>query len=251
MQLTIADICKSFGPKQVLDKLHTQLESGNAYALLGKNGAGKTTLINILLHLVQADAGHFLLDDAPLDTSSRAWKRRVGVVSDEVPLVPQMTGRECLEFHACLYDVPPAEARPRIDALLHHFFEDVRDTGKEVRSYSTGMRKKIEICAAVLHTPDVLLLDEPFSGLDPVAARELISFLNTYRRPGRILLLSSHDLAYVQQCVSHVLVLDEARFKFDGSTEAFLRSGNGKIDGALFLLLVSSEKSGDGLEWMQ
>lgn len=251
MQLTLDGISKSYGTKQVLHQLSTRLESGNAYALLGRNGAGKTTLINALLHLVRPDTGAFLLDGQSLDTSSKAWKRRVGVVSDDIPLVPQMTGRECLEFHAYLYEIPKAEARQRINSLLHYFFEDEKDAATEIQSCSTGMRKKIQMCAAVLHTPDVLLLDEPFSGLDPLAVQELITFLNKYRRADRIIVLSSHDLAYVEKCVSHVLVLDEARFRFDGSIDAFLRSGDGKIDGALFQLLVPTEKSGDELRWMK
>lgn len=251
MILSINSISKSYSKKRVLNEISTNLVSGNAYALLGKNGAGKTTLINSLLNLVKPDSGSFLLDNESLDVSSKAWKQRVGVVSDDIPLVPQMTGRECLEFHAYLYGISSSEAQNRITSLLSHFFEDEKDWNKEIQSYSTGMRKKIEICAAVLHTPDILILDEPFSGLDPLAAKELIGFLNEYRRNDRVLLISSHDLAYVEKCVSHVLVLDEATFKFDGSVEDFLQSGDGKIDGALFQLLVPKEKSAGGLEWMK
>lgn len=250
MQLSLSGISKSFSGKKVLNQLDTRLEDGQAYALLGKNGAGKTTLINLLLHLLKPDAGHFRLDGAALDTSSRAWKRRTGLVSDDVPLVPQMTGRECLEFHARLYEVPAAEADARIHSLIHHFFDDEADANTEIRACSTGMRKKIELCAAVLHTPDVLLLDEPFSGLDPLAARQLITFLKRYRRAGRLLLISSHDLSYVEKCVSRVLVLDEGSFTFDDTLDAFLRSGGGDMDGALYELLVPARKSGDGLEWM-
>jgi ABC-type multidrug transport system ATPase subunit len=209
---------------------------------LGRNGAGKTTLLNCLIDLVEPDSGQFLLNGETLTGERQPLKDVLGILSDAVPPVPEFTGYDYLKFVSLIYRIDDATFKKRTKELISFFFDEEKILNKRISQYSTGMTKKICLCATILHTPDLLILDEPFAGLDPVAAQQLIAFLEAYRNSNRIILIASHDLSYLQKIANRILVLDDTQIKYDGSLDGFTSQGTKVIDEALFELLAPKTK---------
>ncbi len=244
-------IRKAFGTNQVLDGLDLDLKPGTVVGLLGNNGAGKSTLIHILLDLVPADAGFVEMMGMRYPKETQAIRRRIGVMPEEDLLHDELTAEEQLEFSCRLYGIPKAERHLRIRTLFDYFFDDARVLLQSCGSFSVGMRKKMGIIIALLHNPDLLILDEPFSGLDPAASQTLIRFLLRWMHPERGILVSSHNLNYVEQLANHVWVLHERRMVYDGSLAAFKERGEGLLDRTLFDLLNDRPKDDTGLAWLK
>lgn len=243
MELLIKDLSKKYQSKPVLDSLNLTLRGGDVVGLLGRNGAGKTTLINCLIDLIDPSNGQFIFNGQPLTGDRLAFKQVLGILSDVIPPVPEFTGTDYLRFMGLIHKIDAATLQKRSKELTDFFFDDVSILGKKISQYSTGMIKKIGLCGAVLNVPQVLILDEPFAGLDPVAVQQLISFLQTYRRADRLLLIASHDLNYVEEVATRVVVLDDARVKFDGDLSEFTVQGTKVISEALFDFLVPNKKA--------
>jgi ABC-type multidrug transport system ATPase subunit len=248
--ITAENIHKSYGTKIVLSGISWRAEPGMCYGLLGNNGAGKSTLIHILLDLVPASSGAVSIDGLRYPDDTVPIRSRMGVLPEKDLLHAELTAYEQLQLSAMLYGVPAEERDHRIRTLFNFFFDDEGDLDKPCGSFSTGMRKKTGIICALLHRPDILILDEPFSGLDPGSSIVLIDFLKQYLVNGRIGLISSHNLSYVEQLATHIAVLHNTQMIFDGTTESFLERGSGLIDRTLFEMLQQTPKSRDGLEWL-
>jgi ABC-type multidrug transport system ATPase subunit len=250
MVIQLSAVSKIYSGKlKALDQVDLVLNSGHSYGLLGKNGAGKSTLINILIDLIEPSTGLVTFDGQSLSQSSEI-RRRLGVMSDVIPPIADFTGWQNLEFAAKLYKLDHSSVKDRIQSLLEFFFEREDDWHKPVKSYSTGMRRKIALCVAIIHMPHVLIMDEPFSGLDPFSAKDIVRFVQQYQREDRIILTSSHDLDYVNRVVDQILVIDHGKLISNTSLEAFIEHGSGQIDAALFNILSSEEKSFESLDWL-
>lgn len=250
MHIQIKDLSKHYGKGvKALDRVNIDLVAGKSYGLLGKNGAGKSTMINILIDLIKQSSGEVLYNGKTLSASSEV-RYQLGVMSDVIPPIGDFTGWQNLEFTARLYNLDPEHLRQRVATLLAFFFENEDDWHKPVKSYSTGMRRKISLCSAIIHMPRVLVMDEPFSGLDPFAAKDIVRFIQHYQREDRIILTSSHDLDYLNKVIDRILVIDKGRIVSDTSLEDFAVHGSGQIDEALFKLLSSEEKSFESIDWL-
>jgi ABC-2 type transport system ATP-binding protein len=254
MSIIISSLCKSFTDKRVLQDIQLHLLIGQCFWLVGKNGAGKSTLINILADLVPADSGTVSIGGLSYENEHDALtiKRNLGVLLDKNPAIPTLTGHEYLQFLSIMHTLHPQEAESRIQSLVRFFFDDISDADKRIGTYSFGMKKKIGLCAALLHRPQYLLLDEPFAGLDPVSGARLVQFLQSYLTPERAILLSSHDLGYSQQIMTHLGVLDGGRLVFTGSAEEFATSSAQMEQSILALLQPASNLSPDAedLAWL-
>lgn len=200
--LEISGLAKRYGRVVALGGVSLTVAPGEILGYLGPNGAGKTTTLRILAGLVRADAGRFaLLGDA----SGRAGVRaRVGYLPGELRLPPEMTGREALDHYAGFRrGRPPALREP----LAAAFGLSPRDLGRRIKTLSHGTRQKLGLVAALEHDPDLLLLDEPSNGLDPLVQRTLREVLLQRARAGRAVLLSSHTLAEVEAVCGRVAIL--------------------------------------------
>ncbi|WP_018477614.1 ABC transporter ATP-binding protein [Pontibacter roseus] len=249
MEIQLTDLHKTFGNKVILDNLNLTIGNGEVWCLLGTNGAGKTTLINILLTLLRPEVGSVAYDGEVYHQLPQAVKRRIGVMGENNPVIEELTAFQFLQLTGKLYQVDAGLLPVRIQDLVAYFFdEDILH--RRLSGFSTGMKKKIGLIAAILHTPDLLILDEPFSGLDPLAAQQSIDFLNSYRSDSRAIFLSSHDLSYVQQVATHVAVLHNQQLTFAGSMEAFTAGGTTHINSALLDLLQPETQQKKKIEWL-
>jgi ABC-2 type transport system ATP-binding protein len=250
MSIEISGLSKAFGKKHVIQELNLTIEAGQCYCLLGKNGVGKSTFLNCILDLIKPDTGTVSLFEKNYGQHPQEVKQNLGALCEDNPLIEEFTGLEYLNFVAKLYKLSPAEAEERISSLTSYFFTDRESLYKNIAGYSTGMKKKVGIAAAILHKPQVLILDEPFTGLDPIAAQLLVNLIRSYRNTSRVILISSHDLNYVEKVATHIGVLNDCQLMYDGSVQEFTMNGENLIDQALFQLLLPHHNSEANIDWM-
>ena len=250
MSIAITGLTKAYGKKQVLSDLNLTIEQGQCYCLLGKNGVGKSTFLNCILDLVQPDSGTITLFGRDYHQQAFEVKQDLGALCEDNPLIEEFTGLEYLNFVAKLYKLSSTEAAERITSLTNYFFTDKESLNKNIAGYSTGMKKKVGIAAAILHKPSVLILDEPFTGLDPIAAQLLVNLIRNYSTPNRVVLISSHDLNYVEKIATHIGVLNDGHLMYNGSVQEFTMNGENLIDQALFQLLLPHHNVETNFDWM-
>ncbi len=198
------------GGRRVLDGVTFDVAPGEVFGILGPNGAGKTTLFQIVVGLLDAEAGTVSVDGRRLRPRDAAFRERVGIVFQEPALDPRLTARENLMLAARLYGVPRTTARGRVESLLAGM--DLGDRMDEaVKTYSGGMRRKAEIARALVHDPAILILDEPTTGLDEGAFRRTWELLLALRRErGLTLLLTTHRPEEAEHC-DRIAILDGGR----------------------------------------
>lgn len=208
--LEIRAIAKRFGEKQVLHGIDLLVSGGQVLGLLGPNGAGKTTTIRILTGLSQPSQGEVRLLGENVTGLGDRIGSRLGYVADNPFLYPKLTALELLLFLADVRRIPRKAAVARIDDLLHRF-RLYDDRTALVEGFSLGMKRKLAFAAALLHNPDVLILDEPLNGLDPRAVREVKDLLHEMIAQGKAVLMSTHLLDIAQTMCTQVAIIDQGR----------------------------------------
>lgn len=205
-------IAKFFGLRPVLKSVTFSVAPGECVALLGPNGAGKTTLLRILATLSRPTAGLVKIAGYPLPQGAAEARRRLGVVSHQPLLYTDLTAEENLRLYAQLYDV--ADAPARITTVLEQvgLAHRRRDL---VRTFSRGMQQRLAIARATLPDPEVVLFDEPYTGLDPTATQMLDDMVRTMQAQGRTLLLVLHDLPHARALAERVLILAKGHIAYD------------------------------------
>lgn len=248
--IEIKNLTKSFGKNTILDNIELKIEKGTVYALLGKNGVGKTTLINTIIDLIPLDKGSILINGKEHNKLEKKDKEKLGIVGEDLALIEELNGLEFLNFIGKIYELSKKTIDKRIKDLFSYFFEDEEDLKKNISRYSIGMKKKIAFCAAILHTPDILILDEPFSGLDPLVANQMIEFLKIYQQKDRTIFISSHDLNYVEKIATHIGVLNDSKLLFNSSLQDFTNFGINPIDNALLKILKPNASELSKIDWL-
>ncbi|HET9578645.1 MAG TPA: ABC transporter ATP-binding protein [Usitatibacter sp.] len=208
---------------QALRGVSFSLQAGQVAALLGPNGAGKTTLINILCDLTRADRGNVSMAGVDVLRNGREARRHLGYAStNDRSFIWRLTGRQNLEFYAALHGCPPREAARRATQMLERF--NLAAHGNRLfHTYSAGMKKRLGLARAFLHDPDVLLLDEPTTGLDALSTEEFIEMVRQeIGRSGKAVLWATHRADEIERLCNRVLVLIGGRLHFDGSSDDFL-----------------------------
>lgn len=194
----------SYGPTRALDGVSIVAGDGEIVAVVGPNGAGKTTLLRALSGERRPDRGHVLLDGSPVSGADPGWRGRVGLVSHRAGLYRKLTVAENLTFFASLHAVP--NARDAVARALRTIGAATL-AGTRVEALSRGQCQRVALARSLLHDPDILFLDEPFTGLDPSAAASLESTLRTRRAAGGIIVLVTHDLRRCLGLADRVVVL--------------------------------------------
>ncbi|MGN0492239.1 MAG: ABC transporter ATP-binding protein [Acutalibacteraceae bacterium] len=203
MYLTLKDIHKSFGEKEVLKGISFSAEGGKAFGLLGRNGAGKTTTIRILMNVFPANSGEVLIDGRPIDYS----KVGIGYLPEERGLYPKKKISEQLIFFARLKGMNRTDAASAVDYWLGRL-NMTEYCDKRLDTLSKGNQQKIQLVTAVAHNPDIVILDEPFSGLDPVNAMLLEEVVKEEIAKGKIVLFSSHQMNYIEEFCDSIAILN-------------------------------------------
>ena len=211
MILELKDIYKSFGEKQVLTGVSFQAEGGKAFGLLGRNGAGKTTSIRILMDVFPANSGTVLIDGKPIDYT----KVGIGYLPEERGLYPKKVIMDQLVYFAELKGMLRKDAVKSIDYWLDRLgMTEYRN--KKLDTLSKGNQQKIQLITALAHDPDIVILDEPFSGLDPVNAMLLKDVVKEQISKGKILLFSSHQMAYIEEFCDSIAILKDGKVAISG-----------------------------------
>lgn len=212
MQLEVKNITKSFGDKPVLNDISFGVSSGQAVGLLGRNGAGKTTLIRIIMGVFGADSGSVLLNGKPIDRSSV----KIGYLPEERGLYPKKVIGSQLEYFGALKGMTSAEAKTAIGRLLDRL--DLSEyASKKLEILSKGNQQKIQLAVALINDPDILILDEPFSGLDPVNAMLLKDIVVEMIEKGKIVLFSSHQMNYIEEFCRDIVILNGGKIVLSGA----------------------------------
>lgn len=214
--LVIQGLSKRFGPTWALRNVDLALTAGAFLTIFGPNGAGKTTLIRILATLSRPSSGEIYLAGAPLKRAGAELRRSIGLVTHQTLLYPDLRAEENLRFYGRLYDVP--ELDERIDRVLEQVGLQARRHSL-VHEFSRGMQQRLSIARAILHDPVLLLLDEPYTGLDPEAAATLGELLITLHRQGRTIILATHNLECGLALCDEVAILARGRVAYHASRE--------------------------------
>ncbi len=207
----------SYGPTRALDGVDVLAAGGEIVAVAGPNGAGKTTLLRALSGERQTDRGEVLLDGSPVSGADPGWRGRVGLVSHRTGLYRKLSAAENLSFFASLHGVPDAREAVR---LALGTVGAATLAGTRVEALSRGQSQRVALARSLLHDPDILFLDEPFTGLDPAAAAALEATLRARRRAGCVVVLVTHDLRRCLGLADRVVVLRRGRKVHDGETGA-------------------------------
>jgi ABC-2 type transport system ATP-binding protein len=219
MTLALRSVSKRFSGIAAVDDVSFEARHGEVTGYLGPNGSGKSTTMKMITGLIQPSQGEILFDGQPIRRDLTAFKRRFGYVPEEPYLYSHLSGLEYLVMVAQLRDIPGQVSAPRIDGILH-LLSLHSDRHVPMSSYSKGMRQKVLISAALLHNPDLILLDEPFSGLDVATSLVLRSLIEELAARGKVVLFSSHELDTVERVSRHVVILHKGKLVADDSIES-------------------------------
>ncbi len=211
--LEIENISKRFGDFYAVKHLSFKIPEGSIYGLLGPNGAGKTTTIRMVMNIIIPDEGFIKVLSQKMDES---MKSRIGYLPEDRGLYPKMKVGELLHFLAELKGLPSREVRQRIDGWLERFgLTDWKQ--KKVETLSRGMQQKIQFIATIIHQPDLIILDEPFSGLDPVNTKLLKDIMLEMKKEGRTIIFSTHRMEQVEMISDNICLINKAEKVLEGS----------------------------------
>jgi ABC-2 type transport system ATP-binding protein len=240
-------LVKQYGTKMAVAGVDLDVPPGCFYGLVGPNGAGKTTMIRMMTGLLRPDGGQVWVDARDVWADPVAVKARIGVLPDEFRLYDRLTGAELLDYCGLLRGMPPALISERSGELLDVL--DLRAAADTfVVDYSTGMRKKVALAAALLHGPSVLFLDEPFEAVDPVSTRVIRSLLERFTESGNTVVFSSHVMEVVERICDRVAVVHQGRVIAEGATDD-LRGGR-RLEDVFVELVGAGEADTDAIGWL-
>lgn len=207
--IRVENVHKSFGTLAAVDGVSLDIRPGETFGLLGPNGAGKSTLINLMVGILRPDTGKVMIDDES-DPTRHAIRRLIGVAPQALSLYPELTGEENLEFFGRLYGFSGAALQDRVKYALE-FVGLFERRGDRASGYSGGMQRRLNLAAAILHDPKILLLDEPTVGVDPHSRNNLFESIERFKARGRTILYTTHYMEEAQRLCDRVAIMDKGR----------------------------------------
>lgn len=246
--IQIRDLRKLYAGKAAVDGLTLSVERGSFFGFLGPNGAGKTTTIRMLMGLAAPSAGEIEMLGMKMPDQALDIRARIGLVPDDSLLFDHLTGPEFIEFAGRMYRLPRDVARSRAAELIDLFELDGAKK-KIIGDYSKGMRKRVAMAAALIHRPDLFLLDEPFEGVDAVGARLMKDILHEQARRGATIFLTSHVLEVVERLCDRVAIINEGRLVVDAPMSD-LRTGAESLEDIFVRVVGGVERGAETLDWL-
>ena len=235
--ITIKNLCKSYGKKKVLKDVNLTINDGDIYAFVGSNGAGKTTTIKSMLGILPFDSGDVLYDNLSIKTNALKIKQDLAYIPDNPDIYEHLTGLEYLSFVADMYETPSNLKNERIKEYSKKLEID-KNLNDKIGSYSHGMRQKIVIIAALIHDPKVIIMDEPFVGLDPLSTHTLKEIMKDLTKEGKIIFFSTHVLDVAEKLCNKIAIIKNGEILIEGTMKEITK--NSSLED-IFLELVSNE----------
>ena len=232
--IEVKNLSHSYGKFKALDNVSFVVEKGDFIGLIGPNGAGKTTLMNTMVGILAADSGEVLVDGAGVEGFQADVRRKIGYMPSELATYEMFSPEELLKFLAAMYGIDDTTSANRMSNLFEKL-EMTEWKKKSIKKLSTGMKKKTAFAAAILHQPDLLVLDEPFESVDPISQHKMKEILQTYLEQGGSVIMSSHVLDTVQNICNKFILMNKG--------EIIRQSNINTLDGSLedeFFELVNS-----------
>ena len=239
------DLTKTYGKSgtMAVDHLNLKVESGELFGFIGPNGAGKTTTIKMLTGILTPTSGEAVIEGISMQREPMKAKRMIGFVPDGADLFDRLTGFEYLNFIADIFEVSAADRKARMEKYLE-LFELTGDAGNQIRSYSKGMRQKLATIGALIHDPQIWVLDEPMMGLDPRAAFLLKEEMRKQCEAGKTVFFSTHVLEVAEKLCTRIAVINKGKLAAVGTLEAL--QGQEHAESLEDIFLELTQKSGDG-----
>jgi len=247
LPLRIAGLNKRFGDKVALNDLSINVPHGACYGLVGPNGSGKSTTMRTVVGLSRADSGTVEVCGIRTDQDIIGVRRMMGVMLDPLQLFDRLTAREFVATIGELRQLEPDVVRARSDEMFD-VLEITDDADRPIAGYSHGMRKKTALITALLHRPRLVMLDEPFEGVDPVSTRTMRSMLDRFRAGGGTVLLSTHVMDVVERVCDHIGVIRDGQIVVSGSIDD-VRAGR-SLEDAFIDAVGADDASTAGLDWL-
>lgn len=216
--LKITNLKKSYGSKVAVDNVSLHIQKGEIYGFIGHNGAGKTTTIKSVCGILDYEQGEILIDGLNIKTNAIECKKKFAYISDDPELYPFMSGLKYLNFIADIYGVSKADREAKINKYSE-LFSIKADLAQNIESYSHGMKQKLAICSALIHDPKLLILDEPFVGLDPKAAHDLKEIMRDLCNNGGAIFFSTHVLEVAEKLCDKIAIIKGGKLVVSGTTE--------------------------------
>lgn len=216
--LKIKNLTKKYGDKIAVDNLSLEIKSGEIYGFIGHNGAGKTTTIKSCCGLLEFDEGEIYVDGISIKEDPLECKRRLSYLPDNPDLYDFMSGIKYLNFVADIYEMPPKERDAQIQKLAD-MFGITKDLAQPINSYSHGMKQKLALISAFMHKPKLVLLDEPFVGLDPIASHRMKEEMRAACREGAAVFFSTHVLEVAEKLCDKIAIIRGGKLLISGTTE--------------------------------
>lgn len=242
--LKINNLTKTYSKNAVpaVNNLSLEVKPGEIFGFIGPNGAGKSTTIKCATGILSYDDGNIQIGGIDLKSSPIEAKRLIGYVSDDHATYERLTGAEYVNFMANVYDVPESERKTRLDKYLE-IFDLTSAINDQIKSYSHGMKQKLNVIGALIHEPELWILDEPLTGLDPKSAYNLKNLMREYANEGKSVFFSSHVLDVVEKVCDRVGIIDKGNLITVCSVSELHESGlSGSLED-LFLQITSNETS--------
>lgn len=215
--LSIQNLTKRYGDVKAVDNLSLTVEKGDIYGFIGHNGAGKTTTIKSIVGIHAFDSGEILIDGMSVKEKPLECKKITAYIPDNPDLYEFMTGAKYLDFVGNIFDVPAERRKELIDRLSERL--EIRDAlASSISSYSHGMKQKLAIISALIHEPKLLILDEPFVGLDPKASHTLKEYMRELTAQGTAIFFSSHSLEVVEKLCNKIAIIKGGKLIGSGDT---------------------------------
>ncbi len=248
------DLVRSFGQKVAVNHLNLTVQRGEFFGFLGPNGAGKSTTIKMMVGQLRPTAGNVRVAGVDVWQDPIQARAVMGVLPEYLNLYERLTGREFLEFAGHMYGLPAADVRQRSGELLR-VLTLADDADKLIVDYSVGMRKKVALAAAIIHRPQLLFLDEPFEGIDPVSSRVIRDILHELTRRGTTIFFSSHIMEVVERLCTRVAIINHGMLVAEGSIPELRELASGENKNAtledIFLNLIGAGNEDHNLSWLE
>lgn len=237
--IEVTKLTKKYGDKLAVNDIDFQVERGELFAYLGPNGSGKSTTIKMLTGLVEPTNGDITIFGEKIDLNQVDVKRRMSFVPDTPDIMGKLTGSEYLNFIASVYQMDDAVYESKRDELTK-MFEIDQALGTLVEEYSHGMRQKLVLTGALMHSPELLFLDEPTVGLDPMSNRLLKDYLKAYVQSGKTVFLTTHTLSLAEELADRICIIYNGEIKITGTLEELRDGSQGSLED-IFLSLTGGE----------